>query len=149
TEDSLLTHAAALAHVDSQLPPLFDVLRRRGLCLCVLCSDHGTAYGEDGFSGHRLSHPVVWTVPYAELLLPEAAPWPRPPPRCWPAPRIRGTPTPPRTRRPTARSPRRCPCATCGRPSGARRCCFTCTSRSARCAAAFATSSPSRGPGRS
>jgi|GEM_PF-4288067 hypothetical protein len=30
----------------------------------------GTAYGEDGYHGHRLAHPVVWTVPYAEVVLP-------------------------------------------------------------------------------
>ena len=29
-----------------------------------------TAYGEDGYTGHRLGHSVVWTVPYAEFLLP-------------------------------------------------------------------------------
>jgi hypothetical protein len=34
-----------------------------------VCSDHGTAYGEDGYRGHRLGHPVVWDVPYAEFLL--------------------------------------------------------------------------------
>lgn len=70
TEDSLASHAAALAYVDSQLPPLFEALRRRGPAFCIVCSDHGTAYGEDGYSGHRLAHPVVWTVPYAEFLLP-------------------------------------------------------------------------------
>ena len=31
---------------------------------------HGTAYGEDGFTGHRLGHEVVWTVPYAQFVLP-------------------------------------------------------------------------------
>ncbi len=74
TGDSPATHAAALAYVDGQLPPLFDALRRRGPTLCILCSDHGTAYGEDGFAGHRLGHAVVWTVPYAEFLLPEVSP---------------------------------------------------------------------------
>jgi hypothetical protein len=69
--DSLATHAAALAYVDTQLPPLFAALRRRGPCLCIVCSDHGTAYGEDGYMGHRLAHPVVWTVPYAEFVLPQ------------------------------------------------------------------------------
>jgi hypothetical protein len=69
TEDSLVSHAAALAYVDSQLPPLFDALRQRGSALAIVCSDHGTAYGEDGYTGHRLAHPVVWTVPYAEFLL--------------------------------------------------------------------------------
>lgn len=69
TEDSLVSHAAALSYVDSQLPPLFDALRMRGPALAIVCSDHGTAYGEDGYSGHRLAHPVVWTVPYAEFIL--------------------------------------------------------------------------------
>ena len=71
--DSLASHAAALAYVDRQLPALFAALRRRGPALCVVCSDHGTAYGEDGFTGHRLAHPVVWTVPYAEFLLASGA----------------------------------------------------------------------------
>jgi hypothetical protein len=71
-EDSLASHAAALAYVDSQLPPLFAALRCRGPTLCIVCSDHGTAYGEDGFTGHRLAHPVVWTVPYAEFVLESA-----------------------------------------------------------------------------
>ncbi len=69
TSDSLESHAAALRYVDGQLPPLFAALRQRGPALVVLCSDHGTAYGEDGYSGHRLAHPAVWTVPYAELVL--------------------------------------------------------------------------------
>jgi hypothetical protein len=71
-EDNLATHAAALAYVDRQLPPLFATLRRRGPSLLIICSDHGTAYGEDGYSGHRLNHPVVLTVPYAERVLPGA-----------------------------------------------------------------------------
>jgi arylsulfatase A-like enzyme len=68
-EDDLATHAAALEYVDRSLPPLFDALRARGSTFCILCSDHGTCYGEDGLWGHRLSHPVVHTVPYAELVL--------------------------------------------------------------------------------
>ena len=69
--DSVATQAAALAYVDTHLGRLFDVLKRRGPCFGFLCSDHGTAFGEDGFMGHRLAHPVVWTVPYAELVLRE------------------------------------------------------------------------------
>jgi hypothetical protein len=74
-EDSPATQRAALAYVDRELRPLFDGLRRRGPWLCVVCADHGTAYGEDGFRGHRLAHPSVWDVPYAEFILdgPEAA----------------------------------------------------------------------------
>src|SRR5436190_24313979 len=68
--DSAETQAAALVYVDGCLPPLFAALQRRGPVLAVLCSDHGTAYGEDRYFGHRLAHPVVWTVPYAEFVLP-------------------------------------------------------------------------------
>lgn len=72
-EDCLESHIAALGYVDGELPPLFRALRRRAPLLAVLCSDHGTAYGEDGYRGHRLAHPSVCEVPYAELLLGEAA----------------------------------------------------------------------------
>ncbi|HEV3342140.1 MAG TPA: STM4013/SEN3800 family hydrolase [Pirellulales bacterium] len=70
-EDNLASHAAALEYVDSRLPSLFQAIRSRGPTLCVVCSDHGTAYGEDGYWGHRVAHPVVWTVPYAEFVLPQ------------------------------------------------------------------------------
>lgn len=66
-EDSLATHTQALCAFDQALPPLFDALRARGGAFCVVCSDHGTAYGEDGYWGHRCGHPVVWDVPYAEF----------------------------------------------------------------------------------
>lgn len=72
--DSIASHAAALEYVDRCLPRLFDALARRGPAFCILCSDHGTAYGEDGYSGHRIAHPVVWTVPYAEVILPGRRP---------------------------------------------------------------------------
>ena len=68
-QDTLASHAAALVYVDGQLPRLFRALRRRAPILAILCSDHGTAYGEDGYSGHRLAHPVVWNVPYLECVL--------------------------------------------------------------------------------
>jgi hypothetical protein len=67
--DSAASQAAALAYVDGCLPPLFAALRRRAPALALLCSDHGTAYGEDGYAGHRLAHPVVWEVPYAERIM--------------------------------------------------------------------------------
>jgi hypothetical protein len=73
TEDSPATQEAALAYVDRSLPPLLAALARRGPALCLVMSDHGTAYGEDGYYGHRLAHDVVWTVPYAEFVLPAAA----------------------------------------------------------------------------
>lgn len=69
-DDSRDSHAAALEYVDSRMPRLFRLMtsHRRGVH-AIMCSDHGTAYGEDGYSGHRVAHEVVWTVPYAEFLL--------------------------------------------------------------------------------
>jgi len=69
TADDRRTHAAALEYVDAQLPPLFEAFRARGPSHWIVCSDHGTAYGDDGWHGHRLAHPVVWEVPYAEWVL--------------------------------------------------------------------------------
>jgi hypothetical protein len=70
--DTLESHTAALAYVDGHLPRLFRAMQRRAPVLAIICSDHGTAYGEGGYHGHRMAHPVVWTVPYAEFILPEA-----------------------------------------------------------------------------
>jgi Sulfatase len=69
TGDSKETMRAALVYVDGQMPRLIDALARRAPTLAILCSDHGTAYGEDGFNGHRLAHPVVTDVPYAEFIV--------------------------------------------------------------------------------
>lgn len=68
-EDTIESHTAALEYVDGEFGQLFASLRARGPWLAVICSDHGTAYGEDGHTGHRLAHPVVWDVPYAEFVL--------------------------------------------------------------------------------
>ncbi|MBN9414268.1 MAG: STM4013/SEN3800 family hydrolase [Candidatus Eremiobacteraeota bacterium] len=65
-EDNLESHTAALVAVDDALQQLFQV---RKTTFVIVCSDHGTAYGEDGYHGHRLGHPVVWTVPYAHFTL--------------------------------------------------------------------------------
>lgn len=72
-QDTVHSHAAALRFVDGAVAPLFAHLKRRGTAWCIVTSDHGTAYGEDGHVGHRLAHRVVWDVPYAEFLL-EAQP---------------------------------------------------------------------------
>ena len=68
-QDTPQTQGAALAYVDSWMPVLFSAMRKRGPALAVICSDHGTAYGEDGYTGHRLAHPVVWNVPYCECVM--------------------------------------------------------------------------------
>lgn len=70
TADTRDSHAAALEYVDSRLPRLFTLLGARGRpVFVIMCSDHGTAYGEDGHTGHRFGHEVVWTVPYAHFEL--------------------------------------------------------------------------------
>jgi hypothetical protein len=69
-EDSRASHAAALRYVDAHVPRLFASLRARGPLFAIACSDHGTLYGEDGYVGHRVAHPIVTTVPYAEVVLP-------------------------------------------------------------------------------
>ncbi|MFE6864852.1 STM4013/SEN3800 family hydrolase [Nocardia sp. NPDC057668] len=70
--DSRETHAAALEYVDRHIGRLFAAVSARRRCFAIVCSDHGTAYGDDGFTGHRLGHESVWTVPYAQFFL-EAA----------------------------------------------------------------------------
>lgn len=69
TSDTIESHAAALEYVDRHMARLFDAVRARGPALAIVCSDHGTCYGDDGYRGHRVSHPAVMTVPYAEFLL--------------------------------------------------------------------------------
>ncbi|MEV6930018.1 STM4013/SEN3800 family hydrolase [Dactylosporangium sp. NPDC051485] len=74
-QDGPASHGAALEYVDAHLPTLLRLATSRGRpCRVILCSDHGTAYGEDGHTGHRIAHEVVWTVPYAEFTL-EADAW--------------------------------------------------------------------------
>ena len=68
--DSRASHAAALEYVDRHIGALFAVMTARRPCFAIVCSDHGTLYGEDGLTGHRVAHPLVWTVPYAEFVLP-------------------------------------------------------------------------------
>lgn len=69
TRDTKETMRAALAYVDSHIPRLIEAQARRAPALAIICSDHGTAYGEDGFFGHRLAHPTVSDVPYAEFIV--------------------------------------------------------------------------------
>ncbi len=70
-EDSPASQLEALAYVDGCLPPLLERLAARASVFGIICSDHGTAYGEDGYTGHRLNHHVVGDVPYAEFVLPK------------------------------------------------------------------------------
>jgi arylsulfatase A-like enzyme len=72
--DSRETHAAALEYVDRHIGRLFAAASARRRCFAVVCSDHGTAYGDDGFTGHRIGHETVWTVPYAHFFLDHGEP---------------------------------------------------------------------------
>jgi len=67
--DTLATHTSALVAVDRALRPLFDRLKRRAPTFAIVCSDHGHAYGEHGYFGHRVGHEVVWNVPYTDFML--------------------------------------------------------------------------------
>ncbi|MEV0263424.1 STM4013/SEN3800 family hydrolase [Streptomyces sp. NPDC050617] len=67
--DSRATHAAALEYVDRHIGRLFAAASSRRRCFAIVCSDHGTAYGDGGYTGHRLGHEAVWTVPYAHFFL--------------------------------------------------------------------------------
>lgn len=69
THDNLDSHCAALEYVDGALAPLFETARRRAPTFVLICSDHGTAYGEDGYHGHRIAHDVVMHVPYSHFVL--------------------------------------------------------------------------------
>lgn len=71
--DSRETHAAALEYIDAHVGRLFAALRARRRCFAIVCSDHGTAYGEDGYTGHRIGHESVWTVPYSHFFLEPSA----------------------------------------------------------------------------
>jgi Sulfatase len=71
-KDTIESHGAALEYIDRALEPLFTAFRTRSTktpTFAIVCSDHGSAYGEDGFRGHRVAHPSVWNVPYGEFIL--------------------------------------------------------------------------------
>jgi arylsulfatase A-like enzyme len=71
--DTRRTHAAALEYVDRHIGRLFAAAASRRRCFAIVCSDHGTTYGDDGYTGHRLAHEAVWTVPYAHFFLEPSA----------------------------------------------------------------------------
>ena len=67
--DSAVSQAAALRYAEVHLVRLIQAMVQRNPVFVILCSDHGTAYGEDGYTGHRLAHPVVWDVPYRHFVV--------------------------------------------------------------------------------
>lgn len=72
-DDTFDSHCFALQYVDSQWEILIDALTKRGKpSFHIYTSDHGTLYGEDGFSGHRVGHPKVLEVPYLDFEINDA-----------------------------------------------------------------------------
>jgi len=68
-EDSVVTQQAALEYASKHIAHLLAAQQQRRDALVILTSDHGEAYGEDGYEGHRLAHETVFTVPYTEFVL--------------------------------------------------------------------------------
>lgn len=69
TEDNIETHGAALRYVDQRLDSLFSLFQKRNSTFVILCSDHGSCYGEDGYEFHGFNHETVNTVPYKHFIL--------------------------------------------------------------------------------
>ena len=67
--DDAASQAAALRYAEGHVGRLIQAMGERKPVFVILCSDHGTAYGEDGYRGHRLAHPVVWDVPYRHFVV--------------------------------------------------------------------------------
>ncbi|MFE1749583.1 STM4013/SEN3800 family hydrolase [Streptomyces anandii] len=65
SNDTTASQAAALSYADAHLGRLLDGLAQRGRWLVIMCSDHGDAYGDDGYQGRGVAHPVVFNVPFA------------------------------------------------------------------------------------
>jgi hypothetical protein len=53
----------AAEYLDSLLPQLFSNLSTK--TTVIVCADHGECFGEDGYWGHGINHPIVWEVPLA------------------------------------------------------------------------------------
>lgn len=68
-KDSVESQKAALSYSDRYLGKLIKEMRKRRNLFLIICSDHGEAMGENGYYGHRNSHPVVMIVPYIQLEL--------------------------------------------------------------------------------
>ena len=68
SHDTLTSQQAALAYADAHLGRLITTLTDRQRWLTILCADHGDAFGEDGYHGRGIAHPVVMNVPYAAIV---------------------------------------------------------------------------------
>lgn len=69
SRDTTASQQAALAYADAHLGRLITTLTAKDPWLIIMCADHGDAFGEDGFHGRGIVHPVVMNVPYAAMVL--------------------------------------------------------------------------------
>ncbi|WFB09420.1 STM4013/SEN3800 family hydrolase [Streptomyces sp. LX-29] len=63
--DTTASQKAALAYADEHLDRLVTTLTAKRRWLVIMCADHGDAYGDDGYHGRGIAHPVVMNVPFA------------------------------------------------------------------------------------
>ncbi|NJP46083.1 STM4013/SEN3800 family hydrolase [Actinacidiphila epipremni] len=68
SRDTAASQQAALGYADAHLARLISTLTVKKRWLIILCADHGDAYGEDGYHGRGIAHPVVMNVPYAAMV---------------------------------------------------------------------------------
>jgi hypothetical protein len=66
--DTVRSQCAALAYADEHLGRLITTLTAKRRWLIILCADHGDAFGDDGFHGRGIAHPVVMNVPFAAMV---------------------------------------------------------------------------------
>ncbi|MCX4584697.1 sulfatase-like hydrolase/transferase [Streptomyces sp. NBC_01481] len=69
SQDSWRSQSAALAYADEHLGRLVNELSGKGRWLIIMCADHGDAFGEDGYHGRGITHPVVMNVPFAAMVV--------------------------------------------------------------------------------
>ncbi|MFE2495564.1 STM4013/SEN3800 family hydrolase [Streptomyces scopuliridis] len=68
SRDTLASQRAALAYADDHLGRLVATLTAKRRWLIIVSADHGDAFGDDGFHGRGIAHPVVMNVPFAAMV---------------------------------------------------------------------------------
>ncbi|MFD8967206.1 hypothetical protein ACFV0C_19805 [Streptomyces sp. NPDC059568] len=56
------------SYADEHLGRPVSVLTAEQRWLIIVCTDHGDAFGNDGFHGRGIAHPVVMNVPFAAVV---------------------------------------------------------------------------------
>jgi hypothetical protein len=66
--DTAASQQAGLSYADKHLGRLITTLTAKQRWMIIMCAGHGDAYGDDGFHGRGIAHPVVMNVPYAAMV---------------------------------------------------------------------------------